>query len=264
MWQAWKKSLHCSRRLAKMFLNGRVAIVTGASRGIGKAIALAMAGAQADIVVNYAGRADAAEETAAAIRNMGRRALVYQADVADTAQVQGMVDAAIAEFGKVDILVNNAGITRDNLILRMKEEDWDAVLQVNLKSAFNTIKAVARPMVKARYGRIINVSSVVGLYGNAGQANYAAAKAGLIGLTKSMAKELGPRNITVNAVAPGFIMTDMTEQLSAEAREKMTASIALQRLGKPEDVAGLVAFLASDFCSYITGQVIAVDGGIVM
>ncbi|AQS59455.1 3-oxoacyl-[acyl-carrier-protein] reductase [Desulforamulus ferrireducens] len=247
-----------------MFLNGRVAIVTGASRGIGKAIALAMAGAQADIVVNYAGRADAAEETAAAIRNMGRRALVYQADVADTAQVQGMVDAAIAEFGKVDILVNNAGITRDNLILRMKEEDWDAVLQVNLKSAFNTIKAVARPMVKARYGRIINVSSVVGLYGNAGQANYAAAKAGLIGLTKSMAKELGPRNITVNAVAPGFIMTDMTEQLSAEAREKMTASIALQRLGKPEDVAGLVAFLASDFCSYITGQVIAVDGGIVM
>lgn len=247
-----------------MFLNGKVAIVTGASRGIGKAIALAMAGAQADIVVNYAGRADAAEETAAAIRQLGRRALVYQADVADTAQVQGMVDATIAEFGKVDILVNNAGITRDNLILRMKEEDWDTVLQVNLKSAFNTIKAVSRSMVKARYGRIINVSSVVGLHGNAGQANYAAAKAGLIGLTKSMAKELGPRNITVNAVAPGFIMTDMTEQLSAEAREKMTASIALNRLGNPEDVASLVAFLASDFCSYITGQVIAVDGGIVM
>lgn len=247
-----------------MFLNGKVAIVTGASRGIGKAIALAMAGAQADIVVNYAGRADAAEETAAAIRQLGRRAMVYQADVSDTSQVQGMVDAALAEFGKVDILVNNAGITRDNLILRMKEEDWDTVLQVNLKSAFNSIKAVSRSMVKARYGRIINVSSVVGLHGNAGQANYAAAKAGLIGLTKSMAKELGPRNITVNAVAPGFIMTDMTEQLSAEAREKMTASIALNRLGKPEDVASLVAFLASDFCGYITGQVIAVDGGIVM
>ncbi len=247
-----------------MFLNGKVAIVTGASRGIGKAIALAMAGAQADIVVNYAGRADAAEETAAAIRQLGRRAMVYQADVSDTSQVQGMVDAALAEFGKVDILVNNAGITRDNLILRMKEEDWDTVLQVNLKSAFNSIKAVSRSMVKARYGRIINVSSVVGLHGNAGQANYAAAKAGLIGLTKSMAKELGPRNITVNAVAPGFIMTDMTEQLSAEAREKMTASISLNRLGKPEDVASLVAFLASDFCGYITGQVIAVDGGIVM
>ncbi|SHK87652.1 3-oxoacyl-[acyl-carrier-protein] reductase [Desulforamulus aeronauticus] len=247
-----------------MFLNGKVAIVTGASRGIGKAIALAMAGAQADIVVNYAGRADAAEETAAAIRQLGRRAMVYQADVSDTSQVQGMVDATLAEFGKVDILVNNAGITRDNLILRMKEEDWDTVLQVNLKSAFNSIKAVSRSMVKARYGRIINVSSVVGLHGNAGQANYAAAKAGLIGLTKSMAKELGPRNITVNAVAPGFIMTDMTEQLSAEAREKMTASIALNRLGKPEDVASLVAFLASDFCGYITGQVIAVDGGIVM
>lgn len=247
-----------------MFLNGKVALVTGASRGIGKAIALAMAGAQADIVVNYAGRAGAAEETAGAIRQLGRRALVYKADVSDTLQVQQMVDAAIAEFGKVDILVNNAGITRDNLILRMKEEDWDTVMAVNLKSAFNTIKAVARPMVKARYGRIINVSSVVGLYGNPGQANYAAAKAGLIGLTKTMAKELGPRNITVNAVAPGFIMTEMTEHLSAEAKEKLTASIALNRLGTPEDVASLVAFLASDFCGYITGQVIGVDGGIVM
>ncbi|GAB6180589.1 3-oxoacyl-[acyl-carrier-protein] reductase [Desulfotomaculum defluvii] len=245
-----------------MFLNGKVAIVTGASRGIGKAIALALAGAQADIVVNYAGRADAAEETAAAIRQLGRRALVYQADVANTQQVQEMVNAALNEFGKVDILVNNAGITRDNLILRMKEEDWDSVLSVNLKSAFNTIKAVAKPMVKARYGRIINISSVVGLYGNAGQANYSAAKAGLIGLTKSMAKELGPRNITVNAVAPGFIMTEMTEHLTSEAREKLTSAVALNRLGKSEDVASMVAFLASDFCSYITGQVIGVDGGI--
>lgn len=247
-----------------MFLNGKVAIVTGASRGIGKAVALALAGAQADVVVNYAGRADAAEETANAIRQMGRRALVYQADVSDAAQVQEMVDATLKEFGKVDILVNNAGITRDNLILRMKEEDWDAVMAVNLKSAFNTIKAVARPMVKARAGRIINISSVVGLYGNAGQANYAAAKAGLIGLTKTMAKELGPRNVTVNAIAPGFIMTDMTENLSIEAREKMTSAIALNRLGKPEDVASMVAFLASDFCGYITGQVIGVDGGIAM
>lgn len=247
-----------------MFLNGKVAIVTGASRGIGKAIALAMAGAQADIVVNYAGRSDAAEETAEAIRQIGRKALVYKADVSDAQQVQQMVDAAITEFGKVDILVNNAGITRDNLILRMKEEDWDSVLAVNLKSAFNTIKAVAKPMIKARNGRIINVTSVVGLHGNAGQANYAAAKAGLIGLTKSMAKELGPRNITVNAVAPGFITTDMTDQLSAEAKEKLVSSIALNRLGSPADVASLVAFLASDFCGYITGQVIEVDGGIVM
>lgn len=245
-----------------MFLNGKVAIVTGASRGIGKAIALALAGAQADVVVNYAGRVEAAEETAAAIRQLGRRALVYQADVADPQQVQGMVNATLTEFGKVDILVNNAGVTRDNLILRMKEEDWDTVLSVNLKSAFNTIKAVARPMVKARYGRIINLSSVVGLYGNAGQANYAAAKAGLIGLTKSMAKELGPRNITVNAVAPGFIMTEMTEHLTQEAKEKLTSAVALNRLGKPEDVASIAAFLASDFCSYITGQVIGVDGGI--
>ncbi|AEF93956.1 3-oxoacyl-(acyl-carrier-protein) reductase [Desulfotomaculum nigrificans CO-1-SRB] len=245
-----------------MFLNGKVAIVTGASRGIGKAIALAMAGAQADIVVNYAGRSEAAEETAAAIRQLGRRALVHRADVSNTQEVQQMVEATIAEFGKVDILVNNAGITRDNLILRMKEEDWDTVLAVNLKSAFNTIKAVAKPMVKARYGRIINVSSVVGIYGNPGQANYAAAKAGLIGLTKTMAKELGPRNITVNAVAPGFITTDMTEHLSTEAKEKLTSSIALNRLGRPEDVASLVAFLASDFCGYITGQVIAVDGGL--
>ncbi|ABO50589.1 3-oxoacyl-[acyl-carrier-protein] reductase [Desulforamulus reducens MI-1] len=247
-----------------MFLNGKVAIVTGASRGIGKAIALALAGAQADIVVNYAGRTEAAEETAAAIREMGRRVLVYKADVSDAQQVQEMVAATLAEFGKVNILVNNAGITRDNLILRMKEEDWDSVLSVNLKSAFNTIKAVARPMVKARSGRIINVSSVVGQYGNAGQANYSAAKAGLIGLTKSMAKELGPRNITVNAVAPGFIMTDMTEHLTSEAREKMVSSIALNRLGSPEDVASMVAFLASDFCGYITGQVIGIDGGIAM
>ncbi|MEG6521582.1 3-oxoacyl-[acyl-carrier-protein] reductase [Desulfotomaculum sp. 1211_IL3151] len=245
-----------------MFLNGKVAIVTGASRGIGKAIALALAGAQADIVVNYAGRVEAAEETAAAIRQLGRRALVYQADVADTQQVQEMVSAALTEFGKIDILVNNAGVTRDNLILRMKEEDWDTVLSVNLKSAYNTIKAVARPMVKARSGRIINISSVVGRYGNAGQANYAAAKAGLIGLTKSMAKELGPRNITVNAVAPGFIMTEMTEHLTPDAKEKLTSAVALNRLGKPEDVASIVAFLASDFCSYITGQVIGVDGGI--
>lgn len=245
-----------------MFLNGKVAIVTGASRGIGKAIALALAGAQADVVVNYAGRADAAEETANAIRQIGRRALFYKADVADSQQVHEMVEATLAEFGKIDILVNNAGITRDNLILRMKEEDWDTVMAVNLKSAFNTIKAVARPMVKARAGRIINVSSVVGLYGNAGQANYSAAKAGLIGLTKTMAKELGPRNITVNAVAPGFIMTDMTENLSIEAREKMTGAIALNRLGTPEDVASMVAFLASDFCGYITGQVVGIDGGI--
>lgn len=247
-----------------MYLDGKCVIVTGASRGIGKAIALALAGAGAHVLVNYAGRAQAAEETAGQIRAMGRRALVCQADVADPNQVQAMMDLALKEFGRIDILVNNAGITRDNLILRMKEADWDAVLDINLKGAFNCIKAVARPMVKAKGGRIINVSSVVGLYGNPGQANYAAAKAGLIGLTKAMAKELGSRGITVNAVAPGYIMTEMTEQINPEAKAKLQESIALSRLGKPEDVAAVVAFLAGEAAGYVTGQVIEVDGGMVM
>jgi len=246
-----------------MVLNGRAAIVTGASRGIGRAVALALAKEGAAVLVNYVGRADAAAEVAEAIRSAGGRALVYQADVAEPEEAEAMVKAAQAEFGKVDILVNNAGITRDNLIFRMKDEDWDAVLGTNLKGAFNCIKFAARIMFKNHYGRIINISSVVGLTGNSGQANYSAAKAGLVGLTKAMAKELGSRNITVNAVAPGFIDTEMTAQLPESVKEKMLAQVPLKRFGRPEEVAGLVVYLASDAAGYITGQTITIDGGMV-
>lgn len=246
-----------------MVLNGRVAIVTGASRGIGRAIAMALAQRGAGVVVNYTGRADAAAQAAEAIRGTGGRVLVYQANVVDPGEANALVKAAIDEFGRVDILVNNAGITRDNLILRMKDEDWDAVLEVNLKGAFNCTRAAARGMVKNHYGRIINISSVVGLTGNSGQANYCAAKAGLIGFTKAMAKELGSRSITVNAVAPGFITTEMTAGLPEEVKEKMLAQVPLKRFGGPEEVAELVAFLASDAAGYITGQTIAIDGGMV-
>lgn len=246
-----------------MVLSGKVAIVTGASRGIGRAIAISLAEKGAGVVVNYTSRAGAAAEVVETIRNAGGTAMVFQADVAKSAEAIALVKAAGAKFNRVDILVNNAGIIRDNLIVRMKEEDWDAVLDVNLKGAYNCIRAVARRMLKNHYGRIINISSVVGLVGNISQANYCAAKAGLIGLTKAMAKELGSRNITVNAVAPGFITTEMSAALPEEVKERMLGQVPLKRFGSPEDVAGLVSFLASDAAGYITGQTIAVDGGMV-
>lgn len=247
-----------------MYLNGRVAVVTGSSRGIGRAVALALARQGADVVVNYSGREADAREVAGDITAMGRRALALRADVADPAQAAGLVEEAVKNFGRLDILVNNAGVTRDNLIPRMKEEDWDAVLSVNLKGAFNCIKSAIRPMLKAKWGRIINITSVVGITGNAGQANYCASKAGLIGLTKSAAREFGSRSITVNAVAPGYIVSEMTESLAEEAKIKMLSGIPLGRPGKPEDIAALVVFLAGESAAYITGQVITVDGGMTM
>ncbi|MBP1930751.1 3-oxoacyl-[acyl-carrier-protein] reductase [Ammoniphilus resinae] len=245
-------------------LTNKVAVVTGASRGIGRAIALAMAEAGADIVVNYAGNETAAREVAEEIEKRGRKALIIKADVSNAEQVGQMVQQTLDTFGKVDILVNNAGITRDNLLMRMKEDEWDQVIATNLKGVYNCIKAVTRPMMKQRAGRIINITSIVGAIGNPGQANYVAAKAGVIGLTKSVAKEMASRGITVNAVAPGFIDTDMTAQLSEEIQSNLQAQIPLQRLGKPEDIAYMVRFLASDQAAYITGQTMHVDGGMYM
>jgi len=247
-----------------MNLDNRSAVVTGSSRGIGRAIALVLAAQGADVLVNYAGREDLAEEVAAEIRAMGRRAFTFKADVADPDQAAGMVGAAVKNFGRLDILVNNAGITRDNLLPRMREEDWEAVISLNLKGAFNCMKAAVRPMLKARKGRIINISSIAGVVGNPGQVNYAASKAGLIGLTKAAAKELGSRSITVNVVAPGLIDTDMASDMTEEARRKILAGVPLGRMGKVNEVAEVVAFLAGDSSSYITGQVIIVDGGLAM
>ena len=244
-----------------MDLTGRNALVTGGSRGIGRAVCLELARRGANVAVNCAGNARAAEETAAACRELGVQAFAVQADVSDSAAAGAMVKAVIERFGRLDILVNNAGITRDKLALQMKNEDLDAVLDTNLKGAFYCMRAAYRPMMKQRYGRIVNLSSVVGLRGNPGQANYAASKAGLIGMSKSIAKELANRNITVNLVAPGFIDTDMTAVLPEAAREALLRSIPMARLGQPEDVARAVAFFAAEDASYITGQVLCVDGG---
>ena len=242
----------------------RAALVTGSSRGIGRAVAQELARAGYGVCVNCSSEQGlpAARELADALAaDCGVRTLAVAANVADAQEAATLVDAACQEFGRVDVLVNNAGITRDGLIARMKEEDFDAVVGVNLKGTFNCCKAVAQRMMKQRFGRIVNMSSVVGVAGNAGQANYAASKAGVIGLTKSLARELASRNVTANAVAPGFITTDMTAALSDKQREAMTERIAARRLGAPEDVAALVRFLASDEAGYITGQVICVDGG---
>ena len=245
-------------------LEGKVAVVTGASRGIGRAIALSLAEAGADVVVNYAGSEAAAKDTAAAIEAMGRKALTVQANVGKTEEADLLVKTALDQFGRIDILVNNAGITRDNLIMRMKEEEFDQVIETNLKGVFNCVKAVTRPMMKQRSGRIINISSVVGVIGNPGQANYVAAKAGVIGLTKASARELASRGITVNCVAPGFIETDMTDALSEEMKGQLLSQIPLNRLGQPEHIAKAVRFLASDDAEYMTGQTIHVDGGMYM
>jgi 3-oxoacyl-[acyl-carrier protein] reductase len=242
----------------------QVALVTGASRGIGRAIAIALAQEGAKVMINYRGNEAAAREVQETIQRMGAEADLYCADVSSAEQVNGMIQEIIAQYGRLDILVNNAGITRDTLIMRMKDEEWRAVIETVLTSTFHCLRAVTRPMMKQKYGKIINISSVVGLRGNAGQVNYAAAKAGIIGLTKSAAKELASRGIMVNAIAPGFIVTDMTNKLSAEVKEKITTEIPLGRLGKPDDIASLAVFLAGPGADYITGQVIAVDGGMAM
>lgn len=241
----------------------KVAIVTGASRGIGRSIALALAAEGAKIVaVDMA--PEGVEALAAEIKALGGDALAVQGNVTVAADAERMIDTAVEAFGRVDILVNNAGITRDGLLLRMKEEDWDAVLTVNLKGAFLCTRAASKVMAKQRYGRIINIASVVGQMGNAGQANYCASKAGLMGLTKSNARELAKRNVTVNAVAPGFIATDMTDVLPEKVKQELTAQIPLERLGSADDIANAVVFLASERSGYITGQVIGVNGGMYM
>lgn len=242
----------------------RTAVVTGGSRGIGRAICLELAKEGTNLVINYAGNLQAAEETKKSCEELGAKVLLVQGDVSSFDDCKALFDAAVERFGRVDILVNNAGITRDNLILRMSGEDFDKVVDVNLKGTWNCLKLASKIMVKQRYGRIVNITSVVGVIGNAGQTNYAASKAGVIGMTKSLARELAPRGITVNAVAPGYITTDMTAGLSDEIRETVKNAIPLQRLGDAGDVAALVAFLASDKAGYITGQVIHVDGGLAM
>jgi 3-oxoacyl-[acyl-carrier protein] reductase len=247
-----------------MLLTDKTAVVTGGSRGIGRAIAVALAAEGAKVAVIYAGNAAAAEETLSLIKEQGGEAVAMQCDVADDAAVSDMINAVKEQFGSVDILVNNAGITRDGLLMRMKEGDWQTVLDTNLTGVFHCTKAVTKLMMKQRSGAIINITSVVGQTGNAGQANYAAAKAGMIGFTKSVAKELASRGIRVNAVAPGCIDTDMTAVLSAAVKEDMLKSIPLGRVAQPEEVAKAVVFLASDNASYITGQVLNVDGGMVM
>lgn len=242
-------------------LEGKIALVTGAGRGIGSAIAKKLAGMGAVVIVNYSGSEKAAADTVEQIKAAGGEAESYKCNVADFAEVEGLIKCVIEKYKKLDILVNNAGITKDDLLMRMSEENFDKVIDVNLKGTFNTIKNVARQMLRQKSGRIINMSSVVGVHGNAGQVNYAASKAGVIGITKSAAKELASRGITVNAVAPGYIGTDMTDVLSDSVKESVLASIPMGKMGHVDDVANAVAFLASDAASYITGQVISVDGG---
>lgn len=242
----------------------QVVIVTGASRGIGRAVAVRFARDGAAVIVNYRGSAAAANETARLVDEAGGAATLAQGDVSVRDDAERVIEAAMQAHGRIDVLVNNAGIARDQLLMRMSDEDWDAVLDTNLKGAFHMTRAALRPMLRKRSGRIINLSSVVGLMGNAGQGNYAAAKAGVIGLTKSIAREVAARNITVNAVAPGYIVTDMTEALPENLRGKILAEVPMARLGTPEDVAGVVAFLASPAAAYITGTVLRVDGGMVM
>ncbi len=247
-----------------MNFTGKTAVVTGGSRGIGKAVCLELARGGANVVLCYAGNAASAAETVAECEALSAKALAVQCNVANAEEVKALMDTAISTFGAVHILVNNAGITRDGLLMTMKDADFDAVVDTNLKGAFYCMRAVARPMMRQRYGRIVNLSSVVGLRGNAGQINYAASKAGVIGMTKSMAKELATRGVTVNAVAPGFIETDMTAAMTDAAKTATLASIPMGRLGAAEDVARAVAFLASDEAAYVTGQVLAVDGGMAM
>lgn len=242
----------------------RVALVTGAARGIGRAIALALAQPGLTLYLNDVVIGEEAEKTRNEVENKGADARLLQFNVADTTATQAGIDRIIQESGRLDLLVNNAGITRDNLVMRMKEADWDQVLEVNLKGAYNCIRAAAKPMIKQRGGRIINISSVVGVMGNPGQANYVASKAGLIGLTKAVARELASRNITVNAVAPGFIETEMTAALPEKVRAEMQAQIPLNRFGTPEEVAQAVVFLAGDAAAYMTGQVLHVNGGMLM
>ena len=245
-------------------MSGKTAVVTGGSRGIGRAICLELARRGANVVFSYAGNTAAADRTLEELKALGVEARAIQGNVADPAAAKTLIDTAVKELGGIHILVNNAGITRDGLAMAMKEEDFDAVIETNLKGAFLCMKAAIRPMMKARYGRIVNLSSVVALRGNPGQVNYCASKAGLIGMTKSLAKEMGARGITVNAVAPGYISTDMTAALPDAARDAMLSTIPVGRAGSPEDVAAAVAFLASEEAGYITGQVLSVDGGMGM
>lgn len=242
-------------------LENKVALVTGAGRGIGRAIAIALAKEGAEVVVNYNGSEERAKEVKQTIEENGGKASIYKCNVSDFEACEAMIKDIVKEHGRLDILVNNAGITKDGLIMKMKEEDFDSVLNVNLKGTFNTIRHSARQMLRQKSGKIINISSVSGILGNAGQANYAASKAGVIGLTKTMARELGSRGIAVNAIAPGFVDTEMTGVLSEEIRENACRQIILGRFGKPEDIANVAVFLASDKADYITGQVISVDGG---
>ncbi len=245
-------------------LKGKTAVVTGASRGIGRAIAIKLAKLGANIVVNYRNSVEAVQEVVKEIEALGVKALAVQGDISSYSDVDSMMKKCMEEFGSIDILVNNAGITKDGSLMRMKEEDFDRVIDINLKGAFNFTKHVSAIMLKQRSGRIINISSVSGLTGNAGQVNYSSAKAGILGMTKAVARELASRGVTCNAVAPGYIQTDMTDVLSEKVKETITSTIPLKRLGNPEDVANAVAFLASEEASYITGQVINVDGGMVM